>query len=368
MIDKTIKRYPCPSCGAELVFNPEGGKLKCEYCSWEDAIPQSEEELQENSYEQYLNNSRTQLATLSTTAMEISCDNCGAKITFEPPQVAGQCPFCASSIVAQPKQADPTLAPQGIIPFTIGRKEARENLQTWIRQRWFAPNDLKQLAQPEKIQGMYLPFWTYDAFTKSQYRGERGEYYYETETYTEKNEEGKTETKTRQVRHTRWYQVSGWVQRFFDDVLIPATKLVDHKRLEKLEPWRLKDSLRPYEPSYLAGFEAQRSQIELEEGFEKAKAAMVSQIRSDIKRDIGGDEQRIHNVSTSYSAITFKHILLPVWLTSYRYHGEQYQILINANTGEIQGERPYSVAKIVLTVIGVIVAIAVIVAIFNVLS
>ena len=341
-----LKRYPCPNCGAELVFNPEGAKLNCEYCGWEDAIPQSEEELQETSYEKYLNNDLTQLTTLSTTAMEVNCDNCGANITFEPPQVAGQCPFCASSIVAQPKQANPTLAPQGIIPFTIGRKETREHLQAWISGLWFAPNDFKKLAQPEKIKGMYLPFWTYDAYTKSHYSGERG----------------------KKSDATSWSEVSGRVERFFDDVLIPATKLVNHNLLAKLEPWHLKESLQPYEPYYLSGFEAQRSQVELDEGFKKAKAEMASQIKSDIERDIGGDEQRIHNISTSYSAITFKHILLPVWLTSYRYRDRQYQILINAKTGEVQGERPYSQIKIFLTIIGVMFGIPAIVIVLGALS
>jgi ribosomal protein S27E len=359
-----IKRFPCPNCGAELLFNPETGQLKCEYCGWQDTIPQSAEEIQENSYQQYLNTNNTSFINLSSTALEVSCNKCGAAITFEPPKTAGQCPFCAASIVAQPKLAEPTLAPAGIIPFTIGRKAARDNLQKWIKQVWFAPNDLKKLAQQEKIQGVYLPFWTYDAQTTSFYRGERGEHYYVTETYTETNAEGKTETKTRQVQHTRWYPASGRVQRFFDDVLIAATKLVNNGYLEALEPWDLKESLRPYEPYYLAGFEAQRSQVSLKDGFEAAKIAIASQIRWEVERDIGGDEQRVHSISTDYSAITFKHILLPVWLTSYRYRNRQYQVMINARTGEIQGERPYSVIKITFTVLAAIMVIGGIILIF----
>lgn len=362
-VEPSIKRFPCPQCGAEAAFNPKAGKLKCDYCGWEDEIPQTAEQVQERSYEQYLNTNRTRLAALSSTALEVSCNNCGAKIAFEPPQVAGQCPFCAAAIVAQPKLADPTLAPEGIVPFTIGRREARKHLQEWINSRWFAPSTLKDLAQQEKIQGVYLPFWTYDAQTSSHYTGERGEYYYVTETYTETNAEGKLETKTREVRHTRWYSVSGWVSRFFDDVLIPATQLVDLGRLNALEPWHLPESLRPYDPSYLAGFEAQRSQVSLKDGFESAKSPMASQIRWDVERDIGGDEQRVGSISTSYSAITFKHILLPVWMASYRYNNQQYQVLINARTGEVQGDRPYSAFKITLAVLGGLLLVALIIGI-----
>jgi len=360
-----VKKFPCPSCGANLEFNPKWGKLKCPYCGWEDAIPQTAEQVQERSYEDYLNTNRTRLAALSSTALEVQCSDCGANVTFEPPHVAGQCPFCAASIVAQPKLADPTLAPEGIVPFTLGRKDARESIQRWIGSRWFAPNALKQLAQQEKIQGVYLPFWTYDSYTTSHYSGERGDYYYVTETYTETNDKGETETKTRQVQHTRWCFVSGTVSRFFDDILIPGTQLVNVDRLNALEPWHLKESLRPYDPSYLAGFEAQRSQVMLKEGFETAKDIMSGTIHSDVHHDIGGDEQRVHNISTAYSAITFKHILLPVWLSSYRYRNKQYQVMVNARTGEVQGDRPYSIVKITAAVLAGIALVGGVFLLFN---
>ena len=32
------------------------------------------------------------------------------------------------------------------------------------------------------MQGIYVPYWTFDADTKSSYRGERGTVYYETKT------------------------------------------------------------------------------------------------------------------------------------------------------------------------------------------
>lgn len=352
----TVKQFPCPSCAANLEFNPTRGKLKCPYCGWEDLIPQNVEQVVERSYEEYLHTNRTQIASLSTTAMEVSC-SCGANVTFEPPFVAGNCPFCAAAIVAQPKIAAPTLAPEAIVPFLTGRKAARESVQKWLGSNWFVPNELKHLAQQEKIEGVYLPFWTYDCYTMSHYSGERGEYYYVTETYTENNE-GKTETKTREVQHTRWHYVTGKVDRFFDDILIAATKLVPLKRLDALEPWNLKESLQSYNPSYLAGFKAQRSQVTLLDGFEKAKGIMADTIRGDVCRNIGGDKQQVHNIATAYSAITFKHILLPVWLSAYRYRNQQYQVMVNACTGEVQGDRPLSVWKIALAVLACVASVA----------
>jgi len=359
-----IRQFPCPGCGSTLEFDPQAGQLKCPYCGREEVIPQSAEQVEERSYEAYLNSGHTQLAALSSTALEADCPGCQAQIAFEPPNVAGQCPFCNTSIVAQPHSASPVVTPEAVLPFVVSQKAARAKIQKWLNSRWFAPNGLKKLAQQEGIQGVYLPFWTYDCHTVSHYIGERGTHYYVTETYTETNSEGKPETKTRQVQRTRWRSHSGQVSRFFDDILIPGSESVNTQRLEALEPWDL-SKLVPYDASYLSGFKAQRYQVNLKQGFERAKGKMEEPIRGDVRRDIGGDEQRIHSVSTSYSAITFKHLLLPVWISAYRFKNKQYQVMVNAQTGEVLGDRPYSAWKITATVLAVMTIISIILGIKN---
>ncbi len=347
--EPTIKQFPCPSCGSKLEFNPKAKQLKCPYCGREEAIPQSADEVEERSYEEYLKAKTSQTSKLSETALEAACPGCRARVIFEPPDVAGKCPFCGTGIVTQAKSSDPLVTPEGILPCTVSQKEARDRIRKWIHNRWFAPNALKQMAQQEGIQGVYLPYWTYDSYTISHYHGQRGEYYYVTETYTTTNEDGETVTETREVCHTHWYPVSGTVERFFDDILIPGSLRVSGKNLDNLEPWDL-SKLVPYSPAYLAGFKAQRYQVPLETGFETAKGKMAGVIHDDVCFDIGGDTQSVDNVSTAYSAITFKHILLPVWLSAYRYQNKQYQVIVNAQTGEILGDRPYSVTKIALAV------------------
>jgi hypothetical protein len=136
-------------------------------------------------------------------------------------------------------------------------------------------------------------------------------------------------------------------------VLIPATRAVNEKRLDALEPWDL-EALCPYEPAYLAGFKAQRYQVELADGFEKAKQVMGAQIQEDVRRDIGGDEQQIQRLQTEYSAETFRHLLLPVWIGAYQFQGKVYQVLVNARTGEVQGERPYSALKIAILSVAIL--------------
>jgi hypothetical protein len=196
------------------------------------------------------------------------------------------------------------------------------------------------MARQEGVVGVYLPFWTYDSHTTSHYTGQRGTHYYTTETYRDGNE-----TRTRQVRHTRWQSASGTVALFHDDVLVPATRAVSESRLRSLAPWDF-ERLAAYDPAYLAGYEAQRYQLDMAGGFERAKELMAGTIDSSIRHDIGGDEQQVDSVSTSYSGVSFKHLLLPVYLGAYSFKQKIYQIMVNARSGQVQGDRPYSLWKI----------------------
>jgi hypothetical protein len=92
----------------------------------------------------------------------------------------------------------------------------------------------------------------------------------------------------------------------------------------------------------------------LADGHGEARDRMSNVIVHDVRRDIGGDEQRVHDVDTDWRDETFKHILLPVWMAAYKYNGKSYRFLVNGQTGEVQGERPWSIWKIALVVIVVL--------------
>ena len=355
-----VHRFRCPGCGADLQFAPEGGNLTCPYCGRQERIEPAGAAVEERPYEQYLQAHPDQLGTLAEGALEVACQTCGATVTFTPPLVAGECDFCGSPLVAQPRSADPVVAPEGVLPFRLTQDAANGSLGQWLGSLWFAPNALKRLAAHEGISGVYLPFWTYDAYAASRYVGERGEHYYTTEHYTERDAQGNTVQRTRQVRHTRWHPASGAVERWFDDILVPATKSLPPERLRALEPWDL-EALTGYDPAYLSGYKAQRYQVGLADGFELAKQAAAPVIDADVRRDIGGDEQRVSNIDTNYSAVTFKHLLLPVYVGAYRFQDKVYQVVVNGRTGEVQGERPYSfwkIALLVLTILFVVILLA----------
>ena len=336
--------FGCTNCGADLKFKPGTTHLNCDYCGTKNEIPQIDEPIQEFDFNTFLSKESSSADKLVENF--VKCNSCGASSSLPENVSSALCPYCATPLVIEEAQQENLIQPKSLLPFKLDKNQAKTNFKQWINKLWFAPGDLKKSALNfDHFKGVYIPYWTYDTDTKTAYSGQRGEYYYVNESYTT-TENGKTATKTRQVRKTRWYNVSGHVQHFFDDILTVATKSLNKKYINKLEPWDL-DNLVAFDKSYLSGFITEKYQINLSEGFEIAKDIADVKIRTLVKRDIGGDDQRIILLNTNYENIKFKHLLLPVFVCAYKYKNKLYQFLVNGRTGEIQGERPYSWIKIV---------------------
>jgi ribosomal protein S27E len=349
--------FNCPGCGADLVFAPGTEKLNCPYCGREVNIAAQSTAVEERDYREFLQKAAQEHELQEV--VNVKCTGCGAETTLPPNVTTDACPFCGTNLIASKSQSKKLIKPEAILPFAINHDQAKDNLTRWINSLWFAPNKLKTDAEKDRLlKGLYLPYWTYDCNTFSRYSGERGEHYYETQHYTVM-ENGRSVRRSRQVQRTRWYPASGSVTVDFDDVLIPATSSLPRNYLDELMPWDL-PSLVAYKNDYLAGFRTESYQVPLENGFEQAKQIMDGEIRSAICRDIGGDVQRIHSASTEHSDITFKHILLPVWVGAYRYQGKVYQFQVNARTGEVQGPRPWSWVKIAFALFVALIVILVI--------
>ena len=343
--------YPCASCGADLRFAPGQERLVCDYCGHVQEIPQAVSRggtgLQELPLAAALG---ADVASFETEEHRtLHCPNCGASIEMDGPEHAVQCPFCATPVVTD-TGAKRLLKPQGLVPFAITEAEARAALGRWLGSLWFAPSGFAQYARKgRRMTGIYTPFWTFDAATETRYSGARGDYWYETRS-VQVMVDGRAETRTEEVRHTRWTPVSGRVARVFDDVLIYAARSLPPAYVQGLAPWDLA-GVTEYRPDYLAGFSAEGYTVELAEGHHLAQAEMIRVIQSDVRRDIGGDEQRIGHLDPSFAAETFKHILLPVWTAAYKYRGRSFRFVVNAQTGKVQGDRPWSAWKIATAVV-----------------
>lgn len=350
---KSEHKKACANCGAELKFKAGSNQLKCEYCGYEEFIEQTKSSFEELELQHYLKvvgeNAYTETIDL------LHCKNCGANQHVEENYKSLACVYCGEPLIKEDIEREGWIQPGALIPFQLDTAKAKAIFKNWVNGIWFAPDNLKRAAlDPEGLHGLYLPFWTFDANLYARYQGQRGDYYYETQRFRTKNG-----MQTRQVRKTRWSTASGTVDGFVDDILINASKKKRQSVPPKISFWNLKE-LVPFNSKYLSGFITEKYTISLKEGHHESFQQAKEIANNWIRRDIGGDVQRIDHADIRLSEETFKHILLPVYISSYRYNTKEYNFYINGQTGELSGARPYSFWKIFFLVLLILAVIAII--------
>ncbi len=344
----TQRSFPCDKCGASLVFCSDEGALRCQYCGETNRITPPKLPIYENDLDDALYRlERTKKVNLLDD-MHAKCPSCGAGFDMDAHIRSTKCPFCATPVVTNLDIFMP-LSPKSLLPFAINQKEAKVIFKKWVGNLWFAPNSLKKFTETDsRFNGIYLPYWTYDSQTHSDFRGQRGDTYYERVTrrvYVNGREEFVEDMEPR----IEWTPVQGSVERHFDDVLIGATKTIPRKLVDALEPWDL-ENLENFDDQYLSGFESEVYQVALDDGFHYAKEYMSYEIREAVRHRIGGDRQKITDLKIYHDKSTFKYILLPIWTAHFKYNKKDFRFAINARSGQIKGERPYSKTKIFLAV------------------
>ncbi|MXQ06467.1 primosomal protein N' (replication factor Y) - superfamily II helicase [Alphaproteobacteria bacterium GH1-50] len=335
-------RFPCDNCGSDMRFDPGRFELHCDHCGntapiYSDPAARSDA-VREHDFLTALD--ATTGATEMTESRVSRCPNCGAEVEFDPDIHATECPYCATPVVTG-TGAERRIKPAAVLPFVLDEESARDRMTDWLGSLWFAPNGLTQYARKgRRLSGVYTPCWTFDADTKTAYRGQRGTVHTKTRTVTRNGKPTRVTTS-----HVTWRPVSGRVARFFDDVLVLASTALPERFRAGMTHWDL-TRLEPYMPEYLAGFRAEAYTIALDEAWPMARGIMDRQIARDIKFDIGGDRQKIDAMDTAISDVTYKHILVPLWLAAYKYRGKSFRFVVNGQTGEVQGERPWSAWKL----------------------
>jgi len=344
-----LNKFPCPACGAEAVWNPSKNRLVCPYCGTEsEAELKSDGTLvEENDLTAALRAIPDDQRGWEAAKKSVRCQSCNAISVFDTTRVAQRCDFCGSPSMIAVDDITAPIRPAGLLPFTVADTAVREQIRQWYGNHWFAPNDLKNKALTDTLHGIYLPYWTFDAQAAADWTAESGTYYYV------RNSKGESE------RRVRWSPASGSLEHFFDDFLISASRGVHENLLHKIEPFPTTDKIIPYDPGYISGWVVEQYQIDLLGAAQASRQRMNDELRNMCARQVPGDTHRNLRVQADYSAQTFKHILLPVWLLTYNYGAKSYQVTVNGSTGKIAGEYPISWIKVMLVVIGVLILIGI---------
>nr|MDD6334983.1 TFIIB-type zinc ribbon-containing protein [bacterium] len=328
----------CPNCGATVLFDPATGGLKCEYCGWSAEVPPPEEgrEVCEMDFDTAESTGNYEWGAEKKMVI---CKSCGAQSVYDQLMVSDICPYCGATAVMQ-EVGQKSLAPNGVCPFEISGKQAEQRFRTWLGRRWFTPGKAKKSVRADRFTGVYMPYWTFDCNTTSNYSARYGK-------------DRRVKQGDKYVTVTDWYSCSGVYSRFFDDVLVNASSRQQDSDVRKVEPYNLKKGV-PYQPEFVAGFVSERYSVGLKSGWEKGRGRIRSSLESEIGEQI---RTRYHadrvsglNFSTRYANITYKYMILPLWMSSFRYKNKTYRFLVNGQTGKVGGKAPISWLRVLLAV------------------
>jgi len=340
--DDQIISYKCPQCGATTRFDVAAGGVACEYCGYQVGIEAKQVGRRAQEFEFTLETLEDSAQGWGISRNELHCNSCGANLTLPEGALTISCPFCASNQVNVHPAPSDVLRPRFLVPFTVVIETVRLKAQEWLGKGWFHPPELSASAVVDRFHGIYLPYWTFDAYIsadwKAQVGHERQERYYDS---------GDKTWKTRTVIDWRWED--GRIALDADDLLVPGSTRVSHILLERLLPFKL-DELTPYNPDFLAGWEAQAYDIDLPSAWESGKSIMREQAKQSCYDDIHSSHVRNFSMKADFSNEVWRYILLPVYLASYRFEDKIFQVMVNGQTGTVAGQKPVAWWKIWLAI------------------
>lgn len=345
---RSLERHVCPECGGKGEWDPGKRMLVCPYCGTQFervGPPPLASAIQEHDLEDMLARLGEASASVNTAERRVQCAHCHAVLTRAAAHVGQSCDFCGAPEMLDYDEIEAPIHPESLLPAVVSKEKAYHALKDFLASKWFAPNDLKRRNLVDRIHGVYLPYWTFDASAECPWTAESGTYYYVT--VTERGPNG--QTRTRQERRVRWSPASGHVSTWFDDILVQASKGLNASILAKLEPFPTKD-LVPYETRYVSGWDVEHYQVPLLQGARTGFGVMEATLREMCAREVPGDTYRNLQIHPSFSDKTFKHILCPVWIAAYQYRGKPYQGAINAVTGRAHARFPISPWKVAFVV------------------
>jgi len=348
-----LEKHACAACGAQAEWNPSKQLLVCPFCGTATpfTLDSASGALVEHDLAKALRELPDEARGWLTEKRTVQCQSCKAVSVFDPERVGQNCQFCGSPSLVDYKEIKAPIRPQSLLPFKISESQVREQIRRWYASKWLAPGKLKSRALVDRVRGVYIPYWTFDAQAVCPWEADAGHYYYTTETY--RDNQGRTQT--RQVQHVRWEPASGVVEYFFDDEPVPGTHGVSHALLRQIEPFATKE-LVPYDTAFLSGFIVEHYQIVLVEAAQASQDTMAEKLREMCARQIPGDTYRNLEIHPAFSAQTFKHVLVPVWLLAYLYGTRTFQVVVNGYDGRMAGQYPKSPWKIALLVLLAVVA------------
>ncbi len=320
------RTYECPKCGGRMHFDAEHTHLVCEYCGYTET-PESSlaPDRAEKPMVQVMHTA--QAHRRASKPQQLECEKCGAITLLQKGQKTTQCPYCGSNQLVISTEIRNLVEPQVIALFKVGKKNALQKARDWLNSGLFAPDDLGKGAKKLRLRPAYYPFWTFDGTVELHWSCQVREGY---------------------GKDAYWTHRQGVITDFFDDVLVPGLTALKSKELASIEPFNLKDVV-DFDEKHIAGWLTLSYDRSLSDASLLAREKVVRQMRRRAYGKIapGQEKRNVQIGGGNWSGMTFKHVLLPIWVGTYHYKGEEYHVLVNGQTGKVGGIKPKDPVKVV---------------------
>ena len=349
-----ITEYKCPACTGPLHFVGESGKLECDYCGSTydvaeiEALYAGQETKAETAFQETemkeKNGEPGEEPAWDTSALQgdwgadgegmkaYSCPSCGAELICEATTAATSCPYCGNNTIV-PGQFGGTMKPDYVIPFKLDKKAAVAALKKHYSKKFFLPRAFSSGNHLEEVQGIYVPFWLFDAGAEADCR------FHATRSHTHTDGDYRvTVTEHFDVRR------SGTME--FERIPVDGSKKMPDDYMDSIEPFDYA-GLKPFSTAYLPGYLADKYDVTAQESMERADRRCHNSAFDQMRRDISGYEVvnqvggnvRLHRGKVHYA-------LMPVWTLRTRWKNQDYLFMMNGQTGKMVGDLPVSNGKV----------------------
>ena len=329
-----IREYECPCCGGTVQFDISSQQMKCPFCDTTftlealDAYNEQKNKNKKESSKMTWSDDQSQHWKDGEQAgmLVYTCESCGGEIIGDSTLAATKCPYCNNNVVFT-GQFSGTLKPDYVIPFKVDKNAAKQALAAHMNGKKLLPKVFKDKNHIEEIKGLYVPFWLFGADVNADVQ-------YSATTIRSWSDSDYDYTET------NYYQVSRSGNISFDRIPVDGSTKMADDLMESIEPYNYAENVE-FQPSYLAGFIANKYDVDIDNSIGRANQRMKQSTEDAFASTVVG----YSTVTTDNSVINttngdVKYALYPVWILNTKWQNDLYTFAVNGQTGKIVGDLP----------------------------
>lgn len=352
-----VTNYQCPACTGPLHYSAKSGKLECDYCGSSFDVAEIEalyarKEAEAAAAKQAADAKAEAAQAAKAEAAEAaaasggwdtsdlsrdwgaeadglrvySCPSCGAELICDQSTAATACPYCGNPAIV-PGQFSGALRPDSILPFRLSKDDAVQALRAHYKGKPFLPRSFTSANHIEQIQGVYVPFWLFDGGAEgaASYRASNTNVY---------------ETGDYEITETRHYHVVRAGSLAFEKIPVDASSKMPDDHMDSIEPFDY-TQLRPFSTAYLPGYLADKYDVTIDDSRDRADTRCretLAQALRDTVTGYGACVTEREDIALRRGKVHYA--LLPVWMLSTKWHGQDFLFAMNGQTGKLVGDLP----------------------------